>query len=131
MRSDTLLFGKVEIAVSSNCLAIVGAILGPLVAGVLQQIYQSPTPMFTAIGVAAILAGAIVLLAKGSGGEELSTVAMVGESGLAGDLIGSLKRHGCDVRFCSSGTARVRRPPGLAKRPFWRSLCCHEKRRCE
>jgi len=43
--------------------ARVGAILGPLVAGLLQQTYQSPTPMFLAIGLAALLAGAIILCA--------------------------------------------------------------------
>jgi AAHS family 4-hydroxybenzoate transporter-like MFS transporter len=45
-------------------IARVGAILGPLVAGSLQQIYQSPTPMFVSIGLAAIAAGAIILLAE-------------------------------------------------------------------
>ncbi len=44
--------------------ARVGAILGPLVAGNLQQIYQSPAPMFVAIGLSAIAAGAIILLAE-------------------------------------------------------------------
>ena len=42
----------------------VGAILGPLVAGTLQQIYQSPVPMFVSIGLSAISAGAIILLAE-------------------------------------------------------------------
>jgi MFS family permease len=42
----------------------VGAILGPLVAGALQQFYQSPTPMFVSIGLAAIAAGTIILLAR-------------------------------------------------------------------
>ena len=42
----------------------VGAILGPLVAGTLQQIYQSPVPMFISIGLSAISAGAIILLAQ-------------------------------------------------------------------
>jgi AAHS family 4-hydroxybenzoate transporter-like MFS transporter len=42
----------------------VGAILGPFVAGALQQYYQSPTPMFISIGVAAIAAGTIILLAR-------------------------------------------------------------------
>ena len=42
----------------------VGAILGPLVAGTLQQIYQSPVPMFISIGLSAIAAGAIILLAQ-------------------------------------------------------------------
>ena len=45
-------------------IARVGAILGPLVAGTLHQIYQSPTPMFVSIGFAAITAGAIILFAK-------------------------------------------------------------------
>jgi len=44
--------------------ARVGAILGPFVAGALQQYYQSPTPMFLSIGGAAIAAGAIILLAR-------------------------------------------------------------------
>jgi AAHS family 4-hydroxybenzoate transporter-like MFS transporter len=43
--------------------ARVGAILGPLVAGTLQQIYQSATPMFVSIGLSAIAAGAIILFA--------------------------------------------------------------------
>jgi AAHS family 4-hydroxybenzoate transporter-like MFS transporter len=42
----------------------VGAILGPFVAGALQQSYQSPTPMFVSIGVSAIAAGTIILLAR-------------------------------------------------------------------
>ncbi|HET7889738.1 MAG TPA: MFS transporter [Bradyrhizobium sp.] len=45
-------------------IARVGAILGPLLAGVLQQLYQSSTPMFVAIGLAAIGAGAIILFAE-------------------------------------------------------------------
>src|SRR5579872_4393872 len=44
-------------------IARVGAILGPLVAGMLQQVYQSPTPMFVSIGLSAIAAGAIILFA--------------------------------------------------------------------
>ncbi len=44
-------------------IARVGAILGPLVAGMLQQVYQSPTPMFVSIGLSAIAAGAIILCA--------------------------------------------------------------------
>jgi MFS family permease len=67
-------------------IARVGAILGPLVAGVLQQVYQTPTPMFTAIGVAAILAGAIVLVAKRPGGERAPAVAMAGETDLSPTL---------------------------------------------
>ena len=35
----------------------IGAILGPFVAGALQQIYQGPTAMFLAIGAASIVAG--------------------------------------------------------------------------
>jgi len=42
----------------------VGAILGPFVAGALQQFYLSPVPMFVSIGVSAIAAGAIILLAR-------------------------------------------------------------------
>jgi MFS family permease len=45
-------------------IARVGAILGPLVAGSLQQIYQSPTPMFLSIGVSAAIAGAVILRAR-------------------------------------------------------------------
>ncbi|MBI5320564.1 MFS transporter [Bradyrhizobium sp.] len=45
-------------------IARVGAILGPLVAGTLHQIYQSPTPMFVSIGFSAIAAGAVILFAK-------------------------------------------------------------------
>ena len=45
-------------------IARVGAILGPLVAGLLQQIYQSPTPMFVSIGLAAAAAGSVILLAE-------------------------------------------------------------------
>ncbi|WMT72935.1 hypothetical protein [Bradyrhizobium sp. Ash2021] len=41
----------------------VGAILGPFVAGALQQNYQSSLPMFISIGVAALAAGGIILLA--------------------------------------------------------------------
>src|SRR5207248_5531562 len=44
--------------------ARVGAILGPFVAGALQQYYQSPMPMFLSIGAAAMAAGAIILLAR-------------------------------------------------------------------
>jgi MFS family permease len=35
----------------------VGAILGPFIAGALQQLYQGPTAMFVAIGAASIVAG--------------------------------------------------------------------------
>jgi AAHS family 4-hydroxybenzoate transporter-like MFS transporter len=45
-------------------IARVGAILGPLVAGLLQQTYQSPTAMFALIGFAAIAAGSIILFAE-------------------------------------------------------------------
>ena len=38
----------------------IGAILGPFVAGALQQIYQGPTAMFLAIGAASIVAGAAI-----------------------------------------------------------------------
>jgi MFS family permease len=44
----------------------VGAILGPFVAGALQQTYQSALPMFVSIGLAALAAGGIVLLANRS-----------------------------------------------------------------
>lgn len=44
----------------------VGAILGPFVAGALQQSYQSALPMFVAIGCAAFAAGAIIQCAKRS-----------------------------------------------------------------
>jgi len=42
----------------------IGAILGPIVAGTLQQVYQSATPMFVSIGLAAVTAGVIILLAE-------------------------------------------------------------------
>ena len=42
----------------------VGAILGPFVAGALQQTYQSSLPMFVSIGLAALAAGGIILLAS-------------------------------------------------------------------
>ena len=45
-------------------IARIGAILGPIVAGTLQQVYQSATPMFVSIGLAAVLAGVIILLAE-------------------------------------------------------------------
>lgn len=47
----------------------VGAILGPFVAGALQQNYQSSLPMFVSIGLAALAAGGIVLLANRSSSE--------------------------------------------------------------
>jgi AAHS family 4-hydroxybenzoate transporter-like MFS transporter len=45
-------------------IARIGAILGPIVAGTLQQVYRSATPMFVSIGLAAVLAGVIILLAE-------------------------------------------------------------------
>jgi MFS family permease len=42
----------------------VGAILGPFVAGALQQNYQSSLPMFVSIGLAALAAGSIILFAS-------------------------------------------------------------------
>jgi AAHS family 4-hydroxybenzoate transporter-like MFS transporter len=44
----------------------VGALLGPFVAGALQQSYQSALPMFVSIGLAALAAGAIIQFASGS-----------------------------------------------------------------
>jgi MFS family permease len=44
----------------------VGAILGPFVAGALQQNYHSALPMFVAIGFAALAAGSIILFANRS-----------------------------------------------------------------
>jgi MFS family permease len=38
-----------------------GAILGPYIAGVLQQVYRSSIPMFGAVAVAALVAGCAVL----------------------------------------------------------------------
>jgi len=38
----------------------VGAILGPFVAGELQQIFQGPTAMFLAIGAAALVAATAI-----------------------------------------------------------------------
>ncbi|HLZ04201.1 MAG TPA: MFS transporter [Bradyrhizobium sp.] len=61
-------------------IARVGAILGPLVAGSLQQIYRSPTPMFVSIGLSAIVAGAIILLAEQPAAER------AGATGAAGAL---------------------------------------------
>src|SRR3954447_13876458 len=56
----------------------VGAILGPFVAGALQQNYQSSLPMFISIGLAALAAGGIILLANRSSAkastEQLATV---------------------------------------------------------
>jgi MFS family permease len=57
----------------------VGAILGPFVAGALQQTYQSSLPMFVSIGLAALAAGGIILLANRSrvkaGAEQLAAAA--------------------------------------------------------
>ncbi len=50
--------------------ARVGAILGPFIAGALQQTYQSATPMFVSIGAAALLAGMIVLFARPAEAEQ-------------------------------------------------------------
>ncbi len=47
----------------------VGAILGPFVAGALQQTYQSSLPMFVTIGLAALAAGGIVLFASRASAE--------------------------------------------------------------
>jgi len=55
-------------------IARVGAILGPLVAGTLQQVYQSPTPMFVSIGLSAIAAGAIILFARRPAAEQAGAV---------------------------------------------------------
>jgi MFS family permease len=55
-------------------IARVGAILGPLVAGTLQQIYQSPAPMFFSIGLSAIAAGTIILLAERPAVEQANAV---------------------------------------------------------
>ena len=44
----------------------VGAILGPFMAGALQQTYQSSLPMFVSIGCAALTAGCIILFASRS-----------------------------------------------------------------
>jgi AAHS family 4-hydroxybenzoate transporter-like MFS transporter len=57
-------------------IARVGAILGPLVAGALQQIYGSPTPMFVSIGLSAIVAGAIILRAQRPAAEQAETVSL-------------------------------------------------------
>jgi len=56
-------------------IARVGAILGPLVAGFLHQIYQSPAPMFVSIGLAAIAAGAVILLAERPAAEQVNAAA--------------------------------------------------------
>ncbi len=50
----------------------VGAILGPFVAGALQQAYQSALPMFVLIGLAALAAGGIIQLANRSNVEASS-----------------------------------------------------------
>jgi AAHS family 4-hydroxybenzoate transporter-like MFS transporter len=50
--------------------ARVGAILGPFIAGTLQQVYHSATPMFVSIGAAAVLAGVAVLFARPAEAEQ-------------------------------------------------------------
>jgi MFS family permease len=55
--------------------ARVGAILGPFIAGALQQIYQSATPMFVSIGIAALLAGIAVLFARPAEAERVRAAA--------------------------------------------------------
>jgi AAHS family 4-hydroxybenzoate transporter-like MFS transporter len=52
----------------------VGAILGPFVAGALQQFYQSPMPMFVSIGLSAIAAGTMILLARRPSGALASSL---------------------------------------------------------
>ncbi|WP_213741766.1 MFS transporter [Bradyrhizobium sp. dw_411] len=47
----------------------VGAILGPFVAGALQQSYQSALPMFISIGCAALVAGSVILFANRASAE--------------------------------------------------------------
>jgi MFS family permease len=47
----------------------VGAILGPFVAGALQQTYQSALPMFISIGCAALVAGSVILFANRTSAE--------------------------------------------------------------
>jgi MFS family permease len=44
--------------------ARVGAILGPFIAGALQQVYHSTVPMFVSIGAAAVLAGVAIMFAR-------------------------------------------------------------------
>jgi AAHS family 4-hydroxybenzoate transporter-like MFS transporter len=57
-------------------IARVGAILGPLVAGALQQVYQTPTPMFVSVGLSAIVAGAIILRAQRPTAKGAETVSL-------------------------------------------------------
>lgn len=59
----------------------VGAILGPFVAGALQQTYQSSLPMFVSIGCAALAAGGIVLLARRSNAQ--ASIERLAEAGAA------------------------------------------------
>ncbi len=59
----------------------VGAILGPFVAGALQQTYQSSLPMFVSIGCAALAAGGIVLLARRSNAK--TSIERLAEAGAA------------------------------------------------
>jgi sugar phosphate permease len=55
--------------------ARVGAILGPFIAGTLQQIYHSATPMFVSIGAAALLAGIAVMFARPAEAEQSTAAA--------------------------------------------------------
>jgi AAHS family 4-hydroxybenzoate transporter-like MFS transporter len=64
--------------------ARVGAILGPFIAGTLQQIYHSATPMFVSIGAAAVLAGIAVLFARPAEAEQVTTATQ--PTPLAGQL---------------------------------------------
>jgi MFS family permease len=57
--------------------ARVGAILGPFIAGALQQIYQSATPMFVSIGAAALLAAVAVLFARPAEAEQVAEATAV------------------------------------------------------
>ena len=59
----------------------VGAILGPFVAGALQQTYQSSLPMFVSIGCAALAAGGMVLLARRSNAK--TSIERLAEAGAA------------------------------------------------
>ncbi|MGB6444494.1 MAG: MFS transporter, partial [Xanthobacteraceae bacterium] len=57
----------------------IGAILGPFVAGALQQIYHGPTAMFLAIGTASIVAGAAI---ASLGRAKVAPVGALEESGV-------------------------------------------------
>jgi AAHS family 4-hydroxybenzoate transporter-like MFS transporter len=61
----------------------VGAILGPFVAGALQQTYQSALPMFISIGCAALVAGSVILFANRAS-VEASTERLAGAGAGAG-----------------------------------------------